>query len=216
MLKGVTFIPWPVRKHAVYYLDHGVAVPALFLVAWVVLMNFHPGNPTPLPYIPLMNPLELSQIFILFVLSCYLFRDSRLKRDDPGITTLLDHLPAHSTTWALGAVLFLWINFVTGRVVHHYFDIPFTWHSLHRSVVFQAAISVLWSMSALGITVWATKTGRRRIWFCGAVLLGMVVLKLFTVDLDGTRTIARIISFLGVGSLMLVIGYFSPLPPKEE
>ncbi len=134
------------KKHAVYYLDHGVAVPALFL----------------------------------------------------------------------GALLFLWINFVTGRVVHHYFDISFTWHSLHRSVIFQAAISVLWGVTALGITVCATKTGKRRVWFCGAVLLGMVVLKLFTVDLSGTKTIARIISFLAVGTLMLVIGYFSPLPPKEE
>jgi uncharacterized membrane protein len=44
----------------------------------------------------------------------------------------------------------------------------------------------------------------------------MVVLKLFIVDLSGTGTIARIVSFLVVGILMLIIGYFSPLPPKNE
>jgi uncharacterized membrane protein len=44
----------------------------------------------------------------------------------------------------------------------------------------------------------------------------MVVLKLFIVDLSGTGTIARIISFLVVGILMLIIGYFSPLPPKPK
>jgi len=50
------------------------------------------------------------------------------------------------------------------------------------------------------------------------VLLGLVVLKLFLVDLSGTGTVARIVSFIVVGILMLVIGYFSPMPPakKEE
>ena len=44
----------------------------------------------------------------------------------------------------------------------------------------------------------------------------MVVVKLFLIDLSGTGTIARIISFLVVGGLMLVIGYFSPIPPKKQ
>jgi uncharacterized membrane protein len=71
-------------------------------------------------------------------------------------------------------------------------------------------------MGALAITVWATRNGSRPIWGVGAALLGMVVLKLFLVDLSGTGTIARIVSFLVVGILMLIIGYFSPLPPKRE
>jgi uncharacterized membrane protein len=44
--------------------------------------------------------------------------------------------------------------------------------------------------------------------------LGITVLKLFVIDLSGTGSIGRIISFLVVGLLMLVIGYFAPLPPK--
>jgi uncharacterized membrane protein len=44
--------------------------------------------------------------------------------------------------------------------------------------------------------------------------LGLVVLKLFVIDLSGTGSIGRIISFLVVGLLMLVIGFFAPLPPK--
>jgi uncharacterized membrane protein len=43
----------------------------------------------------------------------------------------------------------------------------------------------------------------------------VVVIKLFLIDLDGIGTVARIVSFLGVGLLMLVMGYFRPLPPKE-
>ena len=40
--------------------------------------------------------------------------------------------------------------------------------------------------------------------------------KLFSVDLADIGTIARIVSFVVVGGLILVIGYVSPLPPKEQ
>ena len=42
-----------------------------------------------------------------------------------------------------------------------------------------------------------------------------VVLKLFIIDLSDAGSIGRIISFLVVGLLMLVIGFFAPLPPKS-
>jgi len=47
----------------------------------------------------------------------------------------------------------------------------------------------------------------------GAALLGAVVVKLFLVDLAGSGTVARIVSFVGVGALLLVIGYVAPVPP---
>jgi uncharacterized membrane protein len=43
-----------------------------------------------------------------------------------------------------------------------------------------------------------------------------VVVKLFLVDLSGVGTVERIVSFIVVGVLMLVIGYLSPVPPKQE
>ena len=43
-----------------------------------------------------------------------------------------------------------------------------------------------------------------------------VVLKLMLVDLSGSGTVARIVSFIGVGVLMLVIGYVAPLPTKAN
>ena len=52
-------------------------------------------------------------------------------------------------------------------------------------------------------------------WIVGATLIGLVVLKLFLVDLSAAGTVGRIISFIAVGILMLVIGYFSPLPPHR-
>jgi uncharacterized membrane protein len=52
------------------------------------------------------------------------------------------------------------------------------------------------------------------VWFVGAGLLAVVVAKLFVVDLVGVGTVARIVSFLAVGALMLGIGYVAPLPPR--
>jgi len=50
----------------------------------------------------------------------------------------------------------------------------------------------------------------------GAILLGVVVIKLFLIDLSTIGTVERIVSFIVVGLLMLVLGYFSPLPPAAE
>jgi uncharacterized membrane protein len=62
----------------------------------------------------------------------------------------------------------------------------------------------------------ATRTRARVVWLTGAGLLGVVIAKLFLVDLSHVGTVERIISFVGVGLLMLIIGYFSPLPPAVE
>jgi len=74
--------------------------------------------------------------------------------------------------------------------------------------------------AALAAMLWATRRAApalaRPLWMAGAVLLGAVVLKLFLVDLSQLGSLARIVSFLAVGALMLVIGYVAPLPPEER
>ncbi|MEJ2176096.1 MAG: DUF2339 domain-containing protein, partial [bacterium] len=54
---------------------------------------------------------------------------------------------------------------------------------------------------------------QRVLWMIGAALLGAVVVKLFLVDLAGSGTVARIVSFVGVGALLLLIGYVATVPP---
>ena len=64
--------------------------------------------------------------------------------------------------------------------------------------------------------MWCSARARRRApWLVGAALLAAVVLKLLLVDLSGTGTVTRIVSFIGVGVLMLVIGYVAPLPARR-
>jgi uncharacterized membrane protein len=102
------------------------------------------------------------------------------------------------------------------RTMHHWHGVPWRLHALTADTAVQAAVSIFWTMLALGAMLWATRRGLRVLWFCGAVLMGVVVAKLFLVDLVRVGTVARIVSFLVVGGLMLVIGYFSPLPPKDK
>ena len=43
-------------------------------------------------------------------------------------------------------------------------------------------------------------------------MLGVVVVKLFTVELADRGGLYRIVSFIGVGLLLLIVGYFAPVP----
>jgi uncharacterized membrane protein len=62
----------------------------------------------------------------------------------------------------------------------------------------------------------SARRGLRAPWMVGAALLAVVVLKLLLIDLSGSGTVTRIVSFIGVGVLMLVIGYVAPLPSREK
>ncbi|MGH8673123.1 MAG: DUF2339 domain-containing protein, partial [Burkholderiales bacterium] len=76
--------------------------------------------------------------------------------------------------------------------------------------------SVFWSLLALGAMVFANRRRIRPLWVCGALLLAVVVVKLFIIDLSKIGGVERIVSFLGVGVLLLVIGYLAPVPPGKE
>jgi uncharacterized membrane protein len=91
--------------------------------------------------------------------------------------------------------------------------VPFDPNAMARSMLVQASLSIFWSVLALCTMVAATRARVRPLWLTGAGLMAVVVVKLFFIDLSNVGGIERIVSFIGVGLLMLVIGYFSPVPP---
>jgi uncharacterized membrane protein len=101
------------------------------------------------------------------------------------------------------------------RTVHHWGDVPFRFAPLFSSVLVQSGLALVWTLLALCAMVAATRRGLRLLWLAGGALLALVVLKLFLIDLSGSGTLARIVSFLGVGLLLLVIGYLAPAPPRS-
>ncbi len=80
----------------------------------------------------------------------------------------------------------------------------------------QTSLSIFWALLAFVMMLVAARRHRRAVWPVGASLFGVVIAKLFLVDLSRVGSIERIVSFVGVGLLMLVIGYVSPLPPARE
>ena len=89
-------------------------------------------------------------------------------------------------------------------------------YAQHLSVQVQTGLTILWTLIALVATILASRYWQRVLWFMGVGLLGVVVLKLVLIDLSQTDAIWRVVSFIGAGSLILLIGYLAPLPPAED
>jgi uncharacterized membrane protein len=202
-------LSWPVLRHAQGYLLYGAVPLAVFLGAWTAYANFTSnGDPAPLPYVPLLNPLDIAQTFVFLVLASWLTTLAAL-----GYGKTLGDV--RTSVYALfGIAVFIWANGVLLRTLHHWGGVPFRLDAMAHSVLVQSALSLFWSLLALGVMVVATRKALRVLWIVGAVLMGLVVVKLFVIDLSGVGTVERIVSFIGVGLLMLLIGYLSPVPPK--
>ncbi len=102
------------------------------------------------------------------------------------------------------------------RGFHHYGGVPFHVAAWVNSLAVQTGITLLWTATALVLMWLSAKRAARLPWMVGAALLAAVVVKLLLVDLSGSGTVTRIVSFIGVGVLMLVIGYVAPLPSKKK
>ncbi len=113
-------------------------------------------------------------------------------------------------------MLLILSSVIFARSVHFYREVAYTIPTLLEDIFFQAGLSILWSLIAIVIMFSAKYLINRTLWMVGMGLLGLVVLKLFVLELGSSGTVERIISFIAVGALMLLIGYFAPLPPKRD
>jgi uncharacterized membrane protein len=200
---------WPigVHRHAYFVIAGGGL--ALYLAAWSLLTNLlRNGDPYPLAFVPLLNPLDLAQLFVLLVLLRYwlLLRNCGLP--------LRVHDPQAFA--AVAALAFVWLNAALLRALHYWAGLALQPDALLRSTLVQTSVSIFWAVLALSSMLIATRKRARVVWLVGAALLAVVILKLFLVDLSRVGTIERIVSFVVVGVLMLIVGYFSPLPPQPS
>ena len=196
-------IEWPLRRHRKSYLGGGQLPLAIAVAGWVLVASFHPGDPHPLGYVPVLNPLELVQILAVGGLLWW--------SSASAFGVIGDE------RWGgLGVLAFMTLNGIIARATHFLGNVPFRGSDLWSAAVFQTSLSIVWTAVAFVIMFGATRLKLRSHWWVGAVLLAAVVTKLFSVDLADIGTIARIVSFVVVGGLILVIGYVSPLPPKEQ
>ncbi len=204
---GIRKNVWPFGEHAIAFRAWSVIPLLAAALLWTMVANVSSnGTVPPLPYLPILNPLDLAQLAVFAAAVC-------------ATKNLIGIVGANKNTALLisAGAGFFWVNAALLRTVHQWADVPFELSTLLHSVVAQAALSLLWTTTALVIMTYGRKKipPSRAMWMAGAALLGVVVVKLFANDLGNTGTVARIVSFIGVGVLLLVIGYVAPMPPKS-
>jgi uncharacterized membrane protein len=208
-LRACARTQWPFAPHATAYLELGCGAALAGLAVATLGLNFDSdGTAAPLPYVPVANPLDLVSAFVVLVGLRWL---AALARHDERFAgaALAQPAVAAGAAWLLATM-------IVARSVHHFAGVPYAAASLMASTTFQGALSIVWGSAGLTAMLFGARFARRTVWLAGAALMGVVVAKLLLVDLGNTGTLARVVSFLGVGVLLLVVGYFAPAPPRED
>ena len=203
-------LSWPIAAFERAYRLYAALPIAVGLILWFWLANLSSdGASDPLPYLPLANPLELSMLLVL--LSVY--RWSFALSPESG---------RFSPFWMRGALaigafsLFALVTMAVCRSAYHWDMVSFYPKAFLSSMSVQAGWSLVWTLCALALMIGGNLKKSRSAWTAGAALASLVVVKLFFVELGDSGSLARVVSFIGVGVLLLIVGYFSPLPPRAE
>jgi len=205
LLMPKKYITW-LEKYRNTYQFIGVGGLIMLTLLWEFHAFTFPPDLTVWSYIPLLNPLDLMQILGLGV-SLYWIQSNK------------HHLTKDSKVQMYGSIALLatlLASVIFARSVHMFRAVNYTMASLWNDLYFQAGLSILWSVIAIVLMLLSKRYKNRPLWLAGFGLLILVVLKLFFVELASSGTIERIISFIVVGTLLLLIGYFVPLPPNEN
>jgi len=202
---------WPFAAHRETYVAVTGSVLAVYLALWSLGTNLSmTGDPYPLPYVPLLNFLDLAEVFVLLVLVRH-GRHVYLAR-----YRALAGVEARALVWMMVVLVFVWLNAALLRTIHHWAQVPFELEAMFRSTLVQSALTIFWSALALATMFFATRRSLRIVWYAGMTLLALSTAKLFAVDLARVSAIGQIVSAMGVGVLMLVIAYVSPRPPAQR
>ena len=194
---------WPFVTYRDAYTTSAATTIAALLAVWFFIVNLiSPGSAAPLPYAPIVNPLDLTVIAALAVL--FAWSNATLR------------MPPRTLYAWFGAALFLLVNAIVFRTVHQWGGVAWNLSALLASKPLQAALTLTWSATALPLMLLATRRAIRPLWMVGAALLAVVVVKLFVLDLGALTGLPRVVAFIGVGALLLLIGYLAPLPPAHE
>jgi len=202
---------WPAAAHSRAYLVVGAVPLVLWMLVWGFVVGIaSDGDPAPLPYLPVVNPVDLTLGAIAVVLTVWV---RALAREGVDVRTLA---PREAVIGVPAVLAFLWMNAIALRTLHHWFGIAWAPDAMWSSTLVQAVLSILWAVIALATMVVANRMASRTGWIAGAALLAVVVVKLFLVDLSRIGGIERIVSFIGVGLLLLLIGYLAPVPANRK
>ena len=178
-----------------WFVPAGVALA----VAWVAALAERGGS-APLPFVPLINPVELFQLAVLTVAISLV----RARGAD-----------ADSVRVPLAGAAFLFITFAGLRAVHHYTGAVWSPAILDDRIA-QAVLTVLWSITGVALWIYGSRRQLWNVWLAGAILMGVVLAKLVLIDRQYVGNLAGILSFMAVGALLVLVGRIAPTPPRTR
>jgi uncharacterized membrane protein len=179
--------------------------PAVFVLGgfWLLVVNWlDSGQMLGLPYLPVLSGLDILILALILVLF-------QLRHGLPvRIYSVFSVGIAVAAFWSLTGMVI--------RALHQWAGTPLWPEGAWQSDVVQTSLTIVWTLFALLLTGVASRFVWRYVWIAGIALLAVVVAKLLLVDLSNAATLARIVSFIGAGLIMLLIGYIAPLPPAAK
>ena len=191
----------------IYWRWHS-ALLAVYAALWFVHANFARPPQSDFPYFPVFNAVEIGSIAVLYLLYRWLgawLPESSLQAD--GRRVVAGSLPALFLLLLSGGVMRLW---------HIFGGVDWRLDHLLASFGVQASLSIVWALAAIVLMVSGNRAADRARWLVGASIMAVVVLKLFFVELGNSGGIERIVSFIVVGLLLLLVGWYAPVPPKDR
>ncbi|WP_392559194.1 DUF2339 domain-containing protein [Orbus mooreae] len=206
---------YPLQMYQKQYWLIGLLPVALYLLFSLITGLYSSGQIVYWTYIPFINPLEESAGFTLMMLAVWLHQVSKLlvvqNRVQTNIIT-----PSLLISLFIISLIFLWGNSIILRTISQLLDLSWSFYVLWHNNIVQVVLSLVWTLSALILIVIAHRYVLRNLWFVGAILQVIVVLKLVFVDSVELDGLMRAFVFIGVALLMLVIGYLAPIPPRAK
>ena len=200
-LRAPRALAWPIGDGFARY--RPVVSGSLAVVLALAFLGglFAAGASTPLPFVPLFNPLELAALGALAGFALW------LRSPDAGGF-------AQARSLLLAAAAFAFVTAATLRGAHQLAAAPWGIGVLSSSIS-QTSLAVVWSV--LGVAGWVigSRRGQRGLWLAGAVLMAIVLVKLLLIDRQHLGNLFGIASFIAYGLLCTLIGYLAPAPPRN-
>jgi len=206
---------FPIHGFAAQYWKIGLLPVGFYLAFKLVTGLYSSGQIIYWTYVPFINPLEEAAVLGLMMFAIWL-------NQLVALTSGNQKMPTTSRQHSVMAVLFiitltfLWSNSVILRSLSQWLEISWSFYALWHNNIVQVVLSLVWTLSAVILIAIAHRYLLRNVWFIGAILQVIVVLKLIIIDSVELDGLMRAFAFIGVALLMLVIGYLAPLPPKNN
>lgn len=181
------------------------------LILSLIFANFNDGTESGIKFIPLFNLMDLMGVIGIWISYKFI---SVIKQSSKYQALLQNNLPIFN--YIIPAIIFWWANGILLRGLVFATDVDWSSYAIINSKVIQTVLAIIWAITALVTMVMATRKKSRSQWFIGGVLLAVVIAKLFLIDTSLSSGLLRALAFIGVAILILLIGYFSPLPPKKS